>query len=77
VTFAVGDKIVRKQGEDTHTWVNECNNLKLNPFAVFTVSELLPALSCLRVKELPVNVAWVQDRFTYATPPDKSLEEYL
>jgi hypothetical protein len=77
VTFAVGNRIVRKQEADNHAWVGECNKLKLNPFAPFTVSDVLPAMECLRVKELTVNVAWVQDRFAHAAPPDKSLEDYL
>ena len=77
MTFAVGDRIVRKREADTHVWVGECNNLKLNPFAPFTVSEVLPEMECLKVKELPVNVAWVQARFEHAGPLDKSLEDYL
>ena len=77
MTFAAGDRIVRKREADNHAWVGECNKLKLNPFAPFTVSEVLLAMECLRVKELPVNVAWMQARFEHAGPPDKSLEDYL
>lgn len=77
MTFRVGDIVVRKREEDNSTWMQECNKLKLVPFAPYTVREIRSNMECLRLKELPVNVLWVSERFTFATVPDRNLEDYL